>query len=615
MDGAGSRGRFQVAIGSFVTITLATLLTIGTPQALADIGATELLEPPATEQHDAQSATQAISEPVAQATGVDAVTEPLAPAEGPAEDTDGALEAAPTVATSATAEEPATTASGSPVAPATLPDTTVDVDSAVDPSESTDDAAGAATQPGSLVGPVVQATAESEPVVGSVSDASAEIVGASEVPVATPSIPEAIAATDVAAEPVGSIVPLGADATTPVEILAATTIDAAEAVIGSGSTLPDTPVMPALDSASVAVREAAPAIDPIISVADQVMDSTASVAETVSDPVGTVGGTIADPVGTVSLLGDATTPVEALAASTIDAAEAVIGSGSSLLDTTVTLAVDSASAAAREAAPAIDPIISVADQVMDSTASVAETVSDPVGTVGGAVSDPVGTVGGAVSDPVGTVGGAVSDPVGTVGGAVSDPVGTVGGAVSDPVGTVGGAVSDPVGTVGGAVSGTADALAAASDLVTGGTAPAATSGDTTAGSDAEEAYTWESGSMTARQRDPRTPWSAEAVELMAARPDVAGPDIGSQTADCPAGGGGFCSTMLDVLSLGSLVDAVTSVIRSLALTGLTLLPWVAATLILTAIGVLGLRLTRERSGRTRPIQRGSDAWAYPEVVR
>jgi len=119
--------------------------------------------------------------------------------------------------------------------------------------------------------------------------------------------------------------------------------------------------------------------------------------------------------------------------------------------------------------------------------------------------------------------------------------------------------------------------------------------------------------MTAMRRDARAPWSADAVDLMAtARPDVASPDIQSETR-CAVGGGVMCSLMNNVMRFGSLVDAVTSVIRSLALTGLTLLPWLAATLALATIGVFTLRLTRDRSTRTRSL--GGDAWAYPEAVR
>jgi hypothetical protein len=206
--------------------------------------------------------------------------------------------------------------------------------------------------------------------------------------------------------------------------------------------------------------------------------------------------------------------------------------------------------------------------------------------------------------------------VGTVTGTASDPVGTVTGTASDPVGTVTGTASDPVGTAGDAVSGTADPLATSVGLVDQGQ-PASSdtvTSDGSTGRSTRAGATFEgSGSTTAMQRDARAPSGDDTVDLMATA-DVARPDVQSETS-CAVGAGFMCSLMNEVMGLGSLVDAVTAVIRSLALTGLTLLPWLAVTLALATIGLSALRLTRGRSTRVASMIADADSWAYPEVVR
>jgi hypothetical protein len=69
--------------------------------------------------------------------------------------------------------------------------------------------------------------------------------------------------------------------------------------------------------------------------------------------------------------------------------------------------------------------------------------------------------------------------------------------------------------------------------------------------------------------------------------------------------------------IDSLVESVASIIRILALTGLTLLPWVAAAGVLASLGGLALAVSRRRrAARSLPeeaLPRGShvkDAWAY-----
>lgn len=69
--------------------------------------------------------------------------------------------------------------------------------------------------------------------------------------------------------------------------------------------------------------------------------------------------------------------------------------------------------------------------------------------------------------------------------------------------------------------------------------------------------------------------------------------------------------------IDSLVESVASIIRILALTGLTLLPWVGAAGMLASLGGLALAASRRRraagSVPEEALPRGShvkDAWAY-----
>jgi hypothetical protein len=224
-------------------------------------------------------------------------------------------------------------------------------------------------------------------------------------------------------------------------------------------------------------------------------------------------------------------------------------------------------------------------------------------------------------DPGDTIEGAVSDPIDTIEGAVTDPVGTVESAVSDPVGTVTGSVdtvSDTVRTAGDAVSGATDSVATSAGLVdpgrSSGTSSETTASDANTGAQSTRAGATSggSGSTTAMRRDVRAPSSEDTVDVMTTA-DVARPDVRSGTR-CAVGTGFLCS-LNDLMGLGSLVDAVTAVIRSLALTGLTLLPWLAATTALAAIGLSVLRMTRPRSTRTASMHATADPWVYPGVVR
>ena len=64
-----------------------------------------------------------------------------------------------------------------------------------------------------------------------------------------------------------------------------------------------------------------------------------------------------------------------------------------------------------------------------------------------------------------------------------------------------------------------------------------------------------------------------------------GPRI-HNVSDCPVGNPYLCSLTDDLFDFGSMVDTVTSIVRVLAFTGATLLPWIVTGLFLGLIGAL-----------------------------
>ena len=184
-------------------------------------------------------------------------------------------------------------------------------------------------------------------------------------------------------------------------------------------------------------------------------------------------------------------------------------------------------------------------------------------------------------------------------GVVEATADSIGDTVSDPVGTVGDTVSDPVGTVGDL-----------SDTTETNAAMEASSGPT---SDSDESW---SGSDTATQRDPRARWNEDAIALMAAGSRA---DIPSTQAESSAGcshGDTLCILAFDAVDVGSLVDAVTAIVKSLALTGLSLLPLIVIGLALAMVGAVAVGITRGRSERTWSLDDlGPDSWVYPQVVK
>lgn len=88
-------------------------------------------------------------------------------------------------------------------------------------------------------------------------------------------------------------------------------------------------------------------------------------------------------------------------------------------------------------------------------------------------------------------------------------------------------------------------------------------------------------------------------------------------ASCEDAAGPSCALTASADGIDSLVESVASIIRILALTGLTLLPWVAAAGMLASMGGLALAASRRRratgSLSEATLPRGShvkDAWAY-----
>ena len=88
-------------------------------------------------------------------------------------------------------------------------------------------------------------------------------------------------------------------------------------------------------------------------------------------------------------------------------------------------------------------------------------------------------------------------------------------------------------------------------------------------------------------------------------------------ASCEDAASPSCALTGSADGIDSLVESVASIIRILALTGLTLLPWVVAAGMLASLGGLALAASRRRRAAgslpDETLPRGShvkDAWAY-----
>ena len=90
-----------------------------------------------------------------------------------------------------------------------------------------------------------------------------------------------------------------------------------------------------------------------------------------------------------------------------------------------------------------------------------------------------------------------------------------------------------------------------------------------------------------------------------------------QVAPCEDASSPNCALTERADGIDSLVESVASIIKMLALTGLTLLPWVATAAMLASLGGLALAASRRRRAAAslpgEALPRGShakDAWAY-----
>ena len=90
-----------------------------------------------------------------------------------------------------------------------------------------------------------------------------------------------------------------------------------------------------------------------------------------------------------------------------------------------------------------------------------------------------------------------------------------------------------------------------------------------------------------------------------------------QVAHCEDASSPNCGLTESADGIDSLVESVASIIKMLALTGLTLLPWVATAAMLASLGGLALAASRRRRAAASlpggALPRGShakDAWAY-----
>lgn len=234
------------------------------------------------------------------------------------------------------------------------------------------------------------------------------------------------------------------------------------------------------------------------------------------------------------------------------------------------------------------PIATVASVVQGSTS--ATSIDDPV-------------------DSVGTV-------VDTVSSTTSPTVGTVSSTTSATVGTVSNAASGTTGAIGGATSGASQSVSGSSETLTG----AAADGTEALGSEvADDGAVADSGAETASgtteaARQPRgssahtvtSSNSTQGVDPLAPHGEpTLFPTLQEQgqpgthgEGPCSDPASPACAAAAGVKESDSLAEKVAKIIGLLAVTGLRMMPWVAAALILTIVGSLALERGRPRRSKT-----------------
>ena len=265
----------------------------------------------------------------------------------------------------------------------------------------------------------------------------------------------------------------------------------------------------------------------------------------------------------------------------------------------------------------VDSTTATVDTTTDITAPIGETATEASVTLSGTTVDKLSETTERTIEPVTEVFGEGDQVVGLASEITSDTVGTGPAGISDAATTLSEAASAVVAAIGGdgALADPTAVLNAATETVASDLVPASL------GSTDEASEGAISGPMTLGRsiQGGRSPMRNERLLLSVNRSQTEGERFQGTEPVAPCGDASSldCALTGGADGIDSLVESVASIIRILALTGLTFLPWVAAAGMLAFLGGLALAASRRRRAAgslpEAALPRGShvkDAWAY-----
>jgi hypothetical protein len=264
----------------------------------------------------------------------------------------------------------------------------------------------------------------------------------------------------------------------------------------------------------------------------------------------------------------------------------------------------------------VDSTTTTVDTTTDITAPIGETATEASVTLSGTTVDKLSETTEITIEPVTEVFGEGDQVVGLASEIASDTVGTGPAGISDAATTLSEAASAVVAAIGGdgALADPTAVLNEATETVASDLVPASL------GSTDEASEGAISGPMTLGRsiQGGRSPMRNERL-LSVNRSQTEGERFQGTEPVAPCGDASSldCALTGGADGIDSLVESVASIIRILALTGLTFLPWVAAAGMLAFLGGLALAASRRRRAAgslpEAALPRGShvkDAWAY-----
>lgn len=332
-----------------------------------------------------------------------------------------------------------------------------------------------------------------------------------------------------------------------------------------------------------AIREAsAITVEPFAAVVDEAADATWATFETVATEA---SATVSDVTsletvaGATSTVADATNTVSDVSSEVITAVEEVLVSA----DVTAHTVVDSTT--------------TTVDATADRTPLLGETATQAKVTLAGATADTISEAAVLTIDAMTEVFGTADQVVGMASETTTDTVGAGPDGTSDAVATLSEAVSAVIAAISGdgALADPTTVLNGASETVVSDLDPASLQ-EIRGGSSRDQRF------LLSVNRG-----QTEGERFPGNEPVAACEDASSLN----------CALTGSADGIDSLVESVASIIRILALTGLTLLPWVVAAGMLASLGGLALAGSRRRratgSVPEEALPRGShvkDAWAY-----